>query len=328
MDKLARVLNFYGIPIESEKFKIVCPFHKDINASLLVDLKENRWKCFGCEKSGDAESFNKLMQHKSGKNDVQAVMVYNRIIKGTKDKETIERDDTPQYNKNSSQYLREAKDYYYGLKSVHWRNIEDEARYYMTYRGFKISTLQMTQAKLTYKENYPIIFPIMDLKRFKGWVCRTFDREVEKKRKYLYNKGFSRANTLAGNYDGKIVMVVEGYMDMLKARQFGVKKVCALLGWKATPNQIAKLKKQGVEIIISALDNDKCGKQGTRWLKDYFKVITFPYPEDTKDMGDMTEEKFKIAKKQIIKILQEEKNHGRNYEPAKSGGKVKRNKQR
>ena len=41
---------------------------------------------------------------------------------------------------------------------------------------------------------------MIDNGKFKGWVCRTTDKDIEKKRKYLYNKGFRRAETLVGSY--------------------------------------------------------------------------------------------------------------------------------
>lgn len=78
----------------------------------------------------------------------------------------------------------------------------------------------------------------------------------------MYNEGFSRATTLCGTYTkGKVVVICEGYMDMLKFKQFGLKNVVAILGWKITAEQIAKLKKAGITHVISALDNDECGKK-------------------------------------------------------------------
>lgn len=102
----------------------------------------------------------------------------------------------------------------------------------------------------------------MDNGKFKGWVCRTTVKEIEQKRKYLYNTGFSRANTVVGNYGSeKYVIIVEGYMDMLKFLQFGVDNVCAIFGWKMSDNQFKKLKASGIKFVISALDNDECGKK-------------------------------------------------------------------
>ncbi len=308
MDELLKVLDYYQISYDE---KIICPFHGDINPSLKLNIEENFWFCFGCQEGGNAYKFHKKMQELKGeKNEIKMLTLYDRIIKNRiKNKQKII---TYKVEKKNNKYYRqcliEAKDYYYGLKNINWKNIKGdiEALDYMLYRGFRKSTLNYFGAKLTYKdETYPIILPIKDNGRFKGWVCRTIDPDISKTRKYLYNKGFRRSTTLAGNYKNtETVMLVEGYFDMIKAKQLGIKKVAAVLGWKLTDKQIMKLKAQGVKTIISALDNDKCGIKGTTFIKKHFNMVRFPYPEHIKDMGDMDKEEFRKIKNSF-KILQE-----------------------
>lgn len=306
MNELIKVLGHYNLEYDE---KIVCPFHNDINPSLKLDNNENFWYCFGCQEGGDAYKFHKKMQNLKGeKNEIKILQIYNNIIKGKIGKEVYERSQNIKIEIKNRAYYRqcliEAKDYYYGLKKVNWFEEDNEALDYMLYRGYKRSILNDFGAKNTYRDAYQIIFPIRDNGKFKGWVCRTFDPEIAKQRKYLYNKGFRRKTTLAGNYKkANIVMLVEGYFDMLKARQLGVKKVAAILGWKITDKQIMKLKAQGVDIIISALDNDECGERGTKYLKNFFKVKRFPYPKNIKDMGDMAKEEYKdvILKDKFLK---------------------------
>ena len=191
----------------------------------------------------------------------------------------------------------EAYDYYHGLRKVNWRDSDESevvaAKEYMTKRGFSPETLHKCKAKVTYNRSYGIIFPMLDNGKFKGWVCRTMLKVIEEKRKYLYNEGFSRATTLVGNYGAKdYVFVVEGYMDRLKFVQFGEDNVVAILGWKMSPQQIQKLKDKGITKVISALDNDECGRKGTEFLKKHFKVTRFKYLKGVKDPGDMTQESF------------------------------------
>jgi DNA primase len=83
-------------------------------------------------------------------------------------------------------------------------------------------------------------------------------------------------------------------MDRLKFVQFGVDNVVAILGWKMSREQEKKLRDAKVEYIISALDNDTCGKKGTEYLKNIFpsKVIRFTYLKGIKDPGEMTKELF------------------------------------
>ena len=169
----------------------------------------------------------------------------------------------------------------------------NESKDYMFKRGFDAHALNISGAKVTYNNNYGIIFPMLDNGVFKGWVCRTMVKSVEANRKYLYNKGFKRRTTLVGDYGDKdYVFIVEGYMDRLKFLQYGVSNVVAILGWKITDEQKDKLKSKGIKRVISALDNDECGRKGTQFLKTVFDVTRFQYIKGVKDPGEMTKEMF------------------------------------
>lgn len=284
--------------------KIVCPFHKDVNPSMIINLSEGTFYCFGCNASGNAFDFVKLANTKA--EDMQVMVKFLKIMKSKefedlnvkrfcKKKEAEERED-------KAQSLVEAKDYYFNLKTVDWENPateeEKNSLSYMIDRGFDAKVLNLCKAKSTYNSSYPIIFPMLDNGEFKGWVCRTDKPDIAKKRKYLYNSGFSRRTTLVGDYKkAKKVVVVEGYMDMLKMKMFGIKNVCAILGWKMSEDQIKKLKQEGVEIVISALDNDECGKKGTKYLSKFFKVIRWQYEKGCKDAGEMDRKSFRRMKK-------------------------------
>lgn len=300
MSNIIKVLEYYHIEPEE---KILCPFHADKNPSLMINFKEDNWFCFGCQEGGDAFKFHKKMQNLMGNHDdLKIAIQYQKIIKGKASKnektlieqEQVEVKDRAYYR----QCLIEAKDYYSGLKTIDWFSDEadDECREYMKYRGFKMSTLNKAGAKYTYKDiSYPIIFPLMDNGNFKGWVSRSFDHEISETRKYLYNKGFRRRTTIVGDYKNTdTVILVEGYMDYLKGIQNGAKHICAILGWKITDQQIEKLRSNGVEKIICALDNDEAGNRGYEYLKKCFdNVVRFPYPKFIKDMGDLNKKQFK-----------------------------------
>ena len=57
--ELAKVLFYYGLipDVNTSEYKIVCPFHEDMNPSLIVNLEKGTWYCFGCNKSGNAFDF-------------------------------------------------------------------------------------------------------------------------------------------------------------------------------------------------------------------------------------------------------------------------------
>lgn len=301
-NELVKVLWYYNLIYDTvtPDHKIVCPFHDDVNPSMIVNLDRNAWYCFGCQESGDALKFTLMMESKyNGLNDLQGLAKYRRILKSRKCS-NIKVSGRVKKKKRVRTLYNEAYDYYHGLKRTDWNspecNEELEVYEYMYARGFTASTLNRLGARVTYSRQYQMIFPMLDNGKFKGWVSRTMIPEIAQKRKYLYNKGFSRATSLVGNYGSKdYVFVVEGYMDRAKFLQYGEDNVVAILGWKMSQLQEQKLKAAGVTKIISALDNDTCGKRGTSYLKTVagFKVIRFRYLKGIKDPGDMTEEQFK-----------------------------------
>lgn len=308
--ELAKVLVYYGLIPDTSRneYKIICPFHNDENPSMKVNLVDGTFYCFGCNVSGNAIKFVKFANPEL--DELQALKEYFRILKSDKVKNLK----IPKKHKDrvqDEQYYDEAYDYYYGLKTVDWNyDVSDEVEEcykYMKERGFNANVLNLAKAKVTYNISYPLIFPMFDNGVFKGWVCRTNKPDIAKKRKYLYNKGFSRATTLVGNYKNTDkVVLVEGYMDMLKMRMFGIKKVAAVLGWKVTEEQIKKLKAQGITHIISALDNDECGRKGTEYLKRFFKVTRWQYLKHCKDPGEMTQKQFNLMYSRTKRVLRKE----------------------
>lgn len=308
-ENLAKVLWYYNILIDTKTMiqKIICPFHEDVNPSMIVDLEQGIWFCFGCNLSGDAIKFVYLMEKKvNNLNDLMSYQKYLRILKSNKCSSVKLNTHKSHKVVSNKEFYDEAYDYYHGLKTIDWRTDNQievkEAYKYMRKRGFSENTLNKCKAKITYNKSYGIIFPMLDNGKFKGWVCRTMNKDIEKKRKYLYNKGFSRATTLVGDYGSKdYVFVVEGYMDRLKFIQNGESNVVAILGWKMSANQIEKLKLKGITRVISALDNDECGRKGTKFLKTQFEVTRFCYLKGVKDPGEMDK---KLFKKMYNKTIQ------------------------
>lgn len=309
--KLARVLYYYNlIPDMTLKQKIVCPFHADVNPSLNIRLDEGIWSCFGCGVTGDAWTFTQMMESKyNGLNDLQAYKKYLKILKSKCcSKIHITPNSKARAKKHSRVQYVEAYDYFHGLCKGRWRypeHMSDEqlrGLIYMQERGYTAKTLDMVDARFNeVNAHYKLLFPIMDNGKFKGWVSRTMDEEIAKKRKYLYNVGFERVNSCVGDYGiertGKdYVFIVEGYMDRLRFVQQGINNVVAIFGWKIAQEQREKLLNAGVKYFISALDNDECGRKGTDYLQRVFgsdNVVRWRYLKCVKDAGDMDSELFK-----------------------------------
>ena len=303
--ELAKVLMYFDlIPDLKSEQKILCPFHPDENPSMIVKLVEGQYFCFGCQESGDALKFVQTM-YRGKLNDLEACKLFVEILKSDKVR-CVKVSRMHRKRKDKQEAILKSKMYYYGLKTIDWENdnLDEviECGDYMEQRGFTKRTLTKCKAKVTFNKMYPIIFPMKDNGTFKGWVSRTTNKRIEKRRKYLYNEGFSRATTLCGTYDDKSpVYIVEGYMDMLKLKQFGVRNVVAILGWKISREQIDKLKRCGVKHVVSALDNDECGNKGSKYLRNYFKVTRFCYQKGIKDPGEMNVRMFNKMNSKTLK---------------------------
>lgn len=315
LNQFIAALKHYNIYQEDEQYKIICPFHGDKNPSLQINKQMGFFYCYGCGLSGDAfeliknyepnltpiEIYKKLHSFvKEGKGDIggRDVYTYNNLPY------------THSFVDSKVKYregIKLAKDFYFNLPETNWYKLPEEAipiLRYMKHRGFTTSTLKKFGAKFTYNKNYPIVFPMYDNGIFRGYVMRTDDPMVEDQRKYMYNKAFRRRITLPGDYKNSTVILVEGFLDMLKAKQYGIKYVAAVLGWKLTSEQFEKLKRCGVKTIICALDNDECGRKGYKYLKricsvNHISVKRIRYPKSMKDMGDLNKENSKQILKQI-----------------------------
>ena len=315
LNQFIAALKHYDIYQEDEQYKIICPFHGDKNPSLQINKQTGFFYCYGCGLSGGAFELVKNYEP-----SLSPIEIYKKLHSFVKEgKGDIGGRDVYTYTNLPYTYsfvdskvkyregIKLAKDFYFNLPETNWYKLPEEAIQilrYMKHRGFTTSTLKKFGAKFTYNKNYPIVFPMYDNGIFRGYVMRTDDPTVEDQRKYMYNKAFRRRITLPGDYKNSTVILVEGFLDMLKAKQYGIKYVAAVLGWKLTSEQFEKLKRCGVKTIICALDNDECGRKGYKYLKricsvNHISVKRIRYPKTMKDMGDLNKENSKQILKQI-----------------------------
>lgn len=296
-DAFIAVLKYYRIFEDQELYKIVCPFHGDLNPSMQINLNKSFFYCYGCGIHGS--TFELVKAFEPTLNTFEVYRKVAEIVKGNTGPKNIAASAEPSFKSKASyrEGIGLARDFYYNLPKTNWFKVDEDAfgiKMYMNKRGFKTSTLNKAQAKATYNKLYPIVFPMFDNGVFRGYVMRTDDPNVEGERKYMYNKGFKRRITLPGDYKYHTVVLVEGFLDMLKAKQIGIKYVVAVLGWKLTGEQLEKLKKAGVKTIICALDNDDAGNKGYKYLKrvcsiNKLKLYRLRYPKSMNDMGDVSE---------------------------------------
>lgn len=327
------LLKYYNLYQPTELYKVVCPFHPDKNASMQINLSNSFFYCYGCGCKGSTFELYKYFQQKKSNNikkdngatkgakqtDLQLRILLNKLLtkllsKYNYTKRKYIKENTYSFvesnafsfvdNKlNYKEGIKLARNYYNNLPTPNWYRpslnpvIEEETRLclqYMKQRGFTPHTLTKFGAKPSLNKYYPICIPLLENGLLRGYVMRTFDKEIEQQRKYMYNKGFKRELILPGTYaKNEPIVLVEGYIDFLKAKQIGIKNCAPLLGWKISSHQLEKLRKKGITKILCALDNDEAGIKGYRYLKRLEKskmvssVKRIHYPKNCKDMGDI-----------------------------------------
>lgn len=312
------VLKHYGLYQPEELYKVVCPFHGDKNPSMQINIPKQFFYCYGCGAKGSTLELYNYFQQKKGadnksKNSSKLVSL-TKILKSQEGEKSLYNiynninniSNTLSFVESKKlsykEGIKKSRIYYNSLPDANWfkpsltPEIEQEVRECKTYmlnRGFTPLLLHKAQAKASLNKYYPIIFPLLENGKFRGYVMRTFDKEIEQQRKYMYNKGFKRELILPGIYpDSKPILLVEGYLDCLKGQQLGIKNIAAILGWKISQNQLEKIKAKGCKTIICGLDNDEAGIKGYKYLKRIGKlnnisVVRLRYPKGIKDMGDI-----------------------------------------
>lgn len=326
VNEFVALLKHYGLYEPEELYKVVCPFHDDKNASMQISIPKAFFYCYAeCGAKGSTlelyQNYYKLKHpNKELPSELQCWVDIKRIL--AKDGYNIDiysiKEEPSSFVESKVGYkegLSQGRNFYYNLPEVNWFRpsntpaVEEEARtckQYMAKRGFSPMLLKTSGAKPSLNKYYPIVFPMFENGKFRGYVMRTFDPEIEQQRKYMYGRGFKRERTVAGEFGKKIgttsVVIVEGFLDKLKGNQIGIKSIAAILGWKVSSTQVQILKKAGIKTIICATDNDEAGQKGYRYFKRIgeihgFEVVRLRYPKGIKDMGDLrkgTEEAAKV----------------------------------
>lgn len=303
-EKLARVLQHYGLIDQAEVsdlFKVICPLHEDVFASMQIDLSRGMYYCYGCGAYGEAPELIKGIE---GVNGLAAYILLERITRGKlASKPIVIREST---RESSEELLEQAKLYFFSLQKPSWKKIKGS---YMHRRGFDSKVLELADVRINSNSNYGIAMPMKEMGRFKGYVLKATSEAANQNRKYLYNKGFSRRDTLVGYCSHSHIIVCEGYMDWLKFLQFGKRNSVAILGWKVTDQQATKLRQYSTR-IISALDNTPTGRRGTTYLREKgFEVVRFKIPPNIKDPGDLDQFDFNKAWADTVREIMKRKDY-------------------
>jgi DNA primase len=183
----------------------------------------------------------------------------------------------------------------------------DALKLYLKDRGFNESE-QVDAGLLSTGDNgrtydrwrHRLMFPIMDEKgRVTGFGARVLESSAEGP-KYINTSQtaiFDKSATLYGlnlaNPGIKrenVAVIVEGYMDVIAAHQYGFTNVVASMGTSITDRQVGSLKKLSRNLVL-ALDSDSAGTEAMQRCADHentleaeIKVVILPEGKDPDDV--------------------------------------------
>lgn len=270
-----------NIPIETQnaqEFNLYCPFHKNRNSpAFFINAKTGLWQCFNpsCGKKGN---FRQLYREITGKpygKDVRLdpVALKNEIERGFRNKEQQEELDISDI-------------------SVDYEQQEDlEVLKSFIDRGLTYKTLEYFEIGYS-KVKERIVIPVRAQNyKLVGYIGRATNSEQEPR--YLYNKGFKRADVLFNIQNAKryeSCIIVEGSVDAMMIHQAGFPNVVSTLGAQVSPNQVKIMKKCFDSLIIFS-DNDDAGMTMRNDIIDLCRgkeIYTVENNTGCKDPGEMS----------------------------------------
>lgn len=286
------VSSYVPLTQKGKNFFGVCPFHDDTNPSMSVSRDKQIYRCFSCGASGNVFNFIMDYEHISFKEAL--VMLSNKTgieIKGISINKKNDKFDKLyeiydlawkfyQNNMNSS-YAKSARTY------LNNRSISDDmiSRYkiglsldkadtltkLLTSKGYDLNTLNNIGLTNYDKDIYinRIIFPLYDLNgRVVGFSGRRYDGIKENK--YVNTKGtviFKKGETLYNYHNArevvrakKQVIVMEGFMAVIRSMEAGIKNCVGLMGTAMTKEQANLIKRLSDNVIV-CFDGDGPGRK-------------------------------------------------------------------
>lgn len=285
----------YNIHIHSEgvnEVNIFCPFHKNLHSpAFYINVKTGLWQCFNpsCGKKGN---FRQLYKQVTGKPFTKDIKLDHQALQNVIDRD-LNYEETEKDELNISDIEIDYEEQL-GLEKLQT----------FVERGLNIETLKHFEIGFSNPKER-IVIPVRDSQyKLVGFIGRAINSEQEPR--YLYNKGFKRADVLFNIQNAKQYsdcIVVEGSVDAMFIHQAGFPNVVATLGSRVSDYQYKMLRRYFDSITIFS-DNDEAGEQMRCDILDACRgkeLYTVKLPADRKDAGDMTEEEIKntLTNKQI-----------------------------
>ena len=283
---IRRLFSDNNINIQTESGKeatLYCPFHKNTHSpAFYINLKTGLWQCFNpsCDRKGN---FRQLYKHVTGK-------AYGR--------ENVVDPVNLQYQLEISLNPVKVEELTTDSIKIDYNSDEFNLLQPLIERGLTKETLSYLEIGFS-KVKDRIVIPVRDTRyNVVGLIGRAVHDWQDPR--YLYNKGFKRADILFNIQNAKKFdecIVVEGSLDCAKVIQAGYKNCVATLGAKVSPNQSSMLRKWFDKIIIFS-DRDDAGDAMCDAIirscegKDLSRMVI---PNHVKDPCEMSEHEIQKA---------------------------------
>ncbi len=288
----------------------LCPFHDDTEPSLAVSPKKNLWHCLGaCSEGGSAVDWvmktrnldfgRALLFLKSGETVADE-------DKGKDDpgKDDPGKDDLPKIALDSvvEYYSRKLADNKHAVDYLKQRGLTSPELYQRFKIGFadgSLSDMLNSEQKKSLIEigiyrankcehfNGCLTFPLVDEH---GRTVGCYGRNINPRMnvKHLYTKGEHSGlfNPKAAKVYGRIVLA-ESIIDALSLMELGVENVVPLYGINGlTDAHIKSLKRDRVESVVLALDDDKGGHKAAESMRKVLEAEGFVVETVFPEQGD------------------------------------------
>ncbi|NLB35523.1 MAG: DNA primase [Elusimicrobia bacterium] len=349
-------------------YKALCPFHQEKTPSFVISPEKQIFHCFGCGQSGDVFSFIMQMEGLDFPGALRRLAERSNVEIEVSDASDGKRAISTQlYELN----LRAASFYskclmrpsgvraldYLKARGVSLEMIEKFNLGYAPEANLLVKNALkegidrsiLKSADLAYENHHGrlqdkfrgrLVFPIRDGQgRTIGFGGRVIaDGKLPKYLNTSQTEVFEKKRVLYGFYSGrdairkkKRIVVLEGYMDVVAAHQFGFEEASAVLGTALTGEHVYKVKRLADEVIL-AFDADDAGVAATqRGLKSLLdsdmrgRVCLLPKSTDPEDIIRESPEKFATLLEKSIPIIEwslensiKQKKHMRDRLSAKS----------
>lgn len=301
-DIISIISRYTPLKKAGRNYKALCPLHGEKTPSFVVSEEKQLFHCFGCGAGGSAIQFMMQMEKLEFIEAVEALAEQCGLDlspyevrqsnpeagKELQKLQTIVREAAVYYLKLLQQTPNAGYDYLtgrglsetlikefgLGLAPDGW----DHLIRHLNAKGFDNKTLEKAglvisrENRTGYYDRFRnrVMFPIQDGRgKVIGFGGRVLDDSVPKYLNSPESVLFDKGKTLYGFHiarkhigDAGILILVEGYMDVVSLHQYGIRNVTATLGTAMTSHHGAIVKRAAKEIIL-AYDSDSAGVKAT-----------------------------------------------------------------